>query len=564
MNNDENIIIIGGVAAGAAAATRLRRLNEKANITIYEKSTYVSFANCGMPYYIGGEITNRQRILLNTPEFFKERFNIDVIVNHEVVNIDKNEKTITVNDLTKRGLRKKDITVPYDKLLIATGAKHIVPDIEGVDATNIFPLKQISHMDKLKEHIEIWRPEEGIIIGAGFIGIELAEQLKRLGINITIIEKTDQILPHLDPEIAAIVEDHLVSNGIKVIKNDRAQTIIKEGEEERAKKIILESGKEIDSDLILLCIGVRPDVALAVDAGIELGETGAILVNEKMHTNVPDILAAGDVVESTHKVTNAKVWIPLAGPASFQGRVAGTVLAGKDAKFAGVLGSAIVRINKLTVATTGLTERAARKAKLDYVVSYSHSFNHANYYPGATMQHIKLVIEKKTERLLGAQIAGGDGVDKSIDIIAAAINANQSVDDLVDMDLAYAPPFSSVRSPVQMAGMVAQNRMNNIDSCINADEVIDKDYTVIDVRTSAEHDKFKIFEGSELIPIDSLRDNLAKVKKTGKVALLCQAGLRSYLAYRILTQNGYKNVKNINGGYLMSKHILAVKSDGKK
>jgi len=557
MAKAENIIIIGGVAAGAAAATRLRRINEKATITIFEKSNYVSFANCGMPYYIGGEITNRQRILLNTADFFKDRFNIDVMVNHEVTAINRKDKTLAVTDLTSRSRKGREKTVKYDKLLIATGASHIVPEIDGIDSSNVFALRHILHMDKIKTFIETWRPEETVIVGAGYIGIELAEQLKRIGSEVTIVEKSDQILPPLDKEMASIVEEYLIDNEVTVIKDDALSELELEGEETFvARKVKLASGKELDSDMILLSLGVRPNVELAKDAKITIGETGAIKVNDKMQTSDPSIFAAGDVAESVHKVTGKNVWIPLAGPASFQGRVAGSVMGGKDAHYAGVTGTAIVRFNDIIAANSGVNEKQAKAAKLSFFVSYSHSQSHATYYPGAAIEHIKLIVEKKTGRLLGAQVVGYDGVDKTIDIFAATINSGGTVDDLVDLDLAYAPPYSSARSPVQMAGMIAQNRLRNIDAAISADDVIKKDYSVIDVRTQTEHDEDKIFEGSLSIPIDTLRDNIPISMKTKKVALLCRAGLRSYLAYRILKQAGFKDVKNINGGYLISRHIL--------
>jgi NADPH-dependent 2,4-dienoyl-CoA reductase/sulfur reductase-like enzyme/rhodanese-related sulfurtransferase len=555
MGKATKIVIIGGVAAGAAAATRARRINENAQITIYEKSNYISFANCGMPYYIGGEISNRQRLLLNTPDFFKDRFDVDVFLNHEVVSIDKKAKKITVLDLTKR--RKNESEVKYDQLLIATGASHITPEMGEVDAKNVFPLRNISHMDKIKECIETWRPENTIIVGAGYIGLELSEQLKRVGSDVTVVEKADQILPPYDPEMASIVEDYITNNEIKIIKNDSVAEILID--EERAKSVKLESGKELEADMILISAGVRPNVALAKGANLKIGETGGIIVNEKMQTSDSSIFAAGDAVESTHKVSGEKVWVPLAGPASFQGRVAGTVMAGKEATFSGVLGASIVRVNKITAAITGLSENQALKTDIKFYVSYSHSLNHAGYYPGAVMQHIKLIVEKKTGRLLGAQVVGYDGVDKTIDILSAAINSGQTAGDLADMDLAYAPPFSSARSPVQMAGMIAHNRLQGIESTIETDEVIKKGYTVIDVRTDSEHKNDKIFEGSTSIPIDKLRDNLPLTMKSKKIALLCRAGLRSYLGYRIMKQAGFKNVRNINGGYLIAKHILKTK-----
>jgi NADPH-dependent 2,4-dienoyl-CoA reductase/sulfur reductase-like enzyme/rhodanese-related sulfurtransferase len=550
MEKAEGIVIIGGVAAGAAAATRARRINENAKITIFERTPYVSFANCGMPYYIGGEISDRQKLLLNSPEFFKKRFNIDVFINHEAVSINRKNNTITVKDL-KSG---KESKVRYDKLLIATGAYHIVPGIEGIDAKNVFPLRHIAHMDMIKDYMDTSLPKKAVVLGGGYIGLEVAEQLKNAGISVTVVEKADQILLPLDPEMASIVEEHMISSGINIIKEDGVTAILKEGE--LAEKVRLSSGRELESDLILLSVGIRPDVTLAKDAGLEIGGTGAICVDDRMMTSDKSIFAAGDAVESVHKVTGKKVWIALAGAAGFQGRVAGTVMAGGDAGFSGVLGTAIVRVNKITAANTGLNEKQALKEGLKFFVSYSHSPDHAGYYPGAAIQHIKLVAEEKTGKLLGAQVVGYNGVDKTIDLFAAAINFGRTVDDLVDLDIAYAPPFSSAKSPVQMAGMIAQNRIRGIDDFIDAGEVMEKGYEVIDVRTVLEHQRDIIFEGSESIPIDTLRDNIPLDKKDKKIALLCRAGLRSYLGYRILKQSGFKDVKNINGGFLISRHIL--------
>ena len=550
MGKIKNIVIIGGVAAGASAAARARRINENAKITVFERSGYVSFANCGMPYYIGGEISHREKLLLNSPGFFKKRFNIDVFVNHEAVSINKEEKKLTVKDLVK----DEEFEVDYDKLLIATGAYHITPPIDGIDAVNVFPLKNIGHMDKITEYIDSKNPKKVVVLGAGYIGLELAEQLMKIGLDVTVVEKADQILPPLDREMASIVEEHITKSGMKVVKNDGVTAIIKKGK--AGTHVRLESGKEIKSDMILLSVGVRPDTTLAKSAGLAMGETGAIAVNDKMRTSDKSIFAAGDAIESVHKVTGKKAWVPLGGPANQQGRVAGTVMAGGVAKFSGVLGTSIVRVSGMTAAKTGLGEKEASKEGLDFFVSYSHSLSHAGYYPGAAAQHIKLIVENKTGRLLGAQAVGFDGVDKTIDIIATAINFGKGVDDLVELDLAYAPQFSSAKSPVQMAGMVAQNRLHGIEETISADEVINQGYKVIDVRTPFEHEREVIFKGSKLRPIDNLRDNIPDDEKDNKIALLCRAGLRSYLGYRLLKQKGFEDVKNINGGFLISKHIL--------
>ncbi len=554
MGKPVRIIIIGGVAAGASAAARARRLNEDAEIKIIEKSTYVSFANCGMPYHIGGEITNRQRLLLNTPDSLKARFNIDVYVNHEVIEIDRKAKNITVRDLTSR---KKKLTFEYDKLLIATGARHIELPIDGIDAKNVFPLRHISNMDKIKHYIETYNPMTAVVLGAGYIGVELAEQLKRVGIEVTMVEKYDQVMPVLDPEMATVVEEHIIDSAIKVIKNDGVVEIITEGDETPVGVALrLESGREIRAELILMCIGITPEVTLAKEAKLKLGETGAIVVNDKMQTSDKSIFAAGDAVESRHRVTSKSVWMPLAGPANMQGRVAGTVMAGGTATYTGVIGTSIVKITNMAVAKTGLSEKETAEANMDYFVSFSHSPDHAMYYPGATMQHIKLIVENKTGRLLGAQVIGNERVDKAIDIFATVIGLGGNVDDLVNMDLAYAPPFSTVKSPALMAGMIAQNRLNGLDETIMADEVINDDYHVIDVRTASEHESDVVFEESELITVDNLRENIPVQHKGKKIALLCRAGLRSYIAYRMLKQHGFKKVKNINGGYLTSKYAL--------
>lgn len=543
------ILVVGGVAAGASAATKARRTDEHAEIIMFERGPHVSFANCGLPYYVGREIKSRDSLLVVTPKRFKERHNIDVRVHHEVVGISPQERTITVRDLRA----ETTYVEPYDALVLAPGARAIVPRLPMVDGSNVFLMRTIPDMDRVEAFIERHQPRQATIVGAGFIGIEMAEALMARGIRVSMVEKLDQVLPPLDPDMAAPVGAHMRDSGVDLVLGDGVKAF--EGKssdgEKTVGRVVLESGRVISTDFVILSIGVRPDVALARDAGLTIGATGAIAVDARMQTSDPHIWAAGDAVESVHLVTGKPVWIALAGPANKQGRVAGCNAAGGNLRFSGVLGTSIVRFDRVTAATTGLNERAARQAGYDAEVAVVHGAHHAAYYPGAQALQIKLVYERHGGRLLGAQVVGEAGVDKRIDVLATALTGNLTVDDLTELDLAYAPPFGAARDPAIVAGFVAQNQISGGVKTVTADQLHDlltgeEDVQLIDVRTRGEFAE-GLIPGARLIPLDELRSRIDEVDKGRPAVIYCRVGVRAYLACRILTQHGY-DAMNLSGG----------------
>ncbi|HNP59686.1 MAG TPA: FAD-dependent oxidoreductase [Nitrospirales bacterium] len=543
-----NIIIIGGVAGGASAAAKARRTNEAANIEMFEKGPYVSFANCGLPFYVGETISDRDDLLLQTPERFWKRFRVQAYVLHEVLHIDRTAKCVQVKNLMTQAIT----THPYDTLILAPGAGAIMPDIPGIHARNIFTVKTVPDSDAIKTFLAGQPSQHALVIGGGFIGLESAEALIGLGLTVTIVEKAPQILPAFDQDMATLVAHHLQEKGVKIIAGDGINGFRQDGD--LAKEAELESGTRLPMDLAILSIGVRPELKLAREAGLEIGAAGGIAVDTRQQTSDPDIYAAGDAVETLHLVTGKYARIPLAGPANKQGRVAGANAAGGDLRFHGALGTAIVESMGITAAKTGLSEHEAKAHGLNYFVSLTHPLDHAEYYPGAVALHMKLVVEQQTGRLLGAQIVGDQGVDKRIDVLATAIHGNLNVQDLEQLDLAYAPQFNSAKGPVIMAGFVAANTLRGEVNTLTGEELQQKIKTnpslqLLDVRTTDEYQEAHI-PHSRLIPVDELRDHLQQLDPSQETVVYCRVGLRGYLAARILLQHGFTKVFNLTGGFL--------------
>lgn len=546
------IVIVGGVAGGASAAAKARRTNESAKITIFEKGPYVSFANCGLPYYVGETIQDRDELLLQTPERFWKRFRVQVYVLHEVLQIDRAASCVHVKNVISGEVTSHS----YDKLVLAPGAGAIVPNIPGIQAKNIFSVKTVPDSDAIKTFLTQNLSHQALVIGAGFIGLETAEALKNRGLKVTIVEKTPQILPPFDPDMARLVAYHLQEKDVEVIVGDGIKSFHQTGE--LAQEAELESGTRLPMDLAILSIGVRPELKLAREAGLKISASGGISVNECQQTSDPHIYAAGDAVETTHLVTGKQARIPLAGPANKQGRVAGANAAGGDLQFHGALGTAIVESMGITAAKTGLTEHEAKTHGLKYFVSVTHPLDHAGYYPGAEALHMKLVVEQETGKLLGAQIVGEQGVDKRIDVLATALHANMKVQDLEQLDLAYAPQFNSAKGPVIMAGFVAANTLRGEVRTITGEELKKKLETntslqLLDVRTTDEYQEAHLPQ-AHLVPVDELRDYVQEFDPSQETVVYCRVGLRGYLAARILLQHGFTNVSNLTGGFLSLPH----------
>ena len=542
------VVIVGGVAGGASAAAKARRTNEPAEIVIFEKGPYVSFANCGLPYYIGETIQDRDDLLLQTPERFWKRFRVHANVLHEVLKIERTEKCVQVKNLISGAVTSH----PYNTLILAPGAGAIVPNIPGIHSKNIFSVKTVPDSDRIKSFLHQHPPQRALVIGGGFIGLETAEALTHLGLTVTIIEKAPHILPPFDSDMARLVAHHIEEKGLTIITDDGIAGFHHNGE--LAQEAELESGKRFPMDLAILSIGVRPELKLAREAGLEIGVSGGIMVNERQQTSDPDIYAAGDAVETTHLVTGKRTRIPLAGPANKQGRVAGANAAGGDLQFDGALGTAIVETMSITAAKTGLTEQEAKTHGLKYFVSVTHPLDHAGYYPGAEALHMKLVVEQESGKLLGAQIVGEQGVDKRIDVLATALHAKMRVQDLEQLDLAYAPQFNSAKGPVIMAGFVAANTLRGEVKTVTGVELQKKlasntSLQLLDVRTTDEYQGAHLPQ-ARLVPVDELRDHLQELDPTLETVVYCRVGLRGYLAARILLQHGFANVYNLTGGLL--------------
>jgi len=533
----EKILIVGGVAGGMSAATRLRRLQEKAEIIVFEKGPYVSFANCGLPYYVGGEIEERENLIVQSSKALQKRFNLDVRENSEVTAIDSKEKKITVLS------NGKSYFESYDKLILSPGAKPFVPQIKGLDlANNVFTLRNIPDVDKIMAQLKEKAPKKATIIGAGFIGIEMAENLAKRGIAVTIVEKAPHILPTIDREMAAYVNEELIKNNVSVMTNTGAV-------EFKDKQILLDNGESLLSDLTILSVGIQPETSLAKMADIKLGLRNAILVDEHYETSVKDIYAVGDAIVVKDQLGHDAL-ISLASPANRQGRQVADIISGLPVENRGSLGTAIVRVFDLQVASTGLSESQLQSLNLKHKIVHVTANNHAGYYPGATSIVLKLIFEPESGEIFGAQALGKEGVDKRIDILSTAIKAKLTVFDLPELEFTYAPPFGSAKDPVNMAGYAAMNiilgQSENIQWHELADELA-KGKVLLDVRNPAELIKGK-FKNSQNIPLDELRERLNELDKKIQYIVSCQSGLRSYNAERILKQEGYQ-VKNLDGAF---------------
>ena len=538
------VVIVGGVAGGATAAARIRRLDENAEIKIFEKSGYISYANCGLPYYIGGEISDREELTLQTPESFNARFRVDVKVRHEVVAINPDRKTVTVRNLTGGEVFEEK----YDKLVLSMGAKPIRPNLPGIDDERIFTVRNVEDTFRIKDYIDATKPERAVVIGGGFIGIEMAENLRRLGTEVTLVEAAPQLMAPFDGDMAAFIHAEVRAAGVKLVLGGMVDGFESNG---KSLGVRLKDGDTISCDMAVLAIGVAPDTALAKDAGFELGIKGSIVVNERMETSVSDVYAVGDAVQIKNFVTGKPALISLAGPANKQARIAADNICEKDSRYNGAQGSSVIKVFRLTAAATGINERTAKSEGIDADKVILSPMNHAGYYPGGKIMTMKVVFEKGTYRLLGAQIVGFDGVDKRIDVLATAIRAGMKVTDLTELDLAYAPPYSSAKDPVNMAGFMAENiRDGLVEQWYYDDEPTlprDGSVTLLDVRTAQEFATGNI-DGFVNIPVDELRERAGDLDKDKPVYVICQSGLRSYIAARILAGRGFE-VYNFAGGY---------------
>ncbi len=591
------VVIVGGVAGGATAAARIRRLDESAQIVVFERSAYVSYANCGLPYYIGGVITAPEELTLQTPESFFERFRIEIHVRHEVTDIHPERKTVSVRNLVTGDVFEEE----YDKLLLSPGARPVPPSLPGADLERLFTLRTVEDTLRIRRFIEENKPSSAVLAGGGFIGLELAENLRELGLDVTIIQRPRQLMNPFDPDMAAFLHAKMKKKGIHLLLGHSVEGF---QEKDGCIETLLADAPSVSSDMVIFAVGVTPDTSLAQKAGLQLGLKGSILVNDKMETSVPDIYAVGDAVQIRHLVTGEDALISLAGPANKQGRIAADNICGISSRFKGSLGSSVIKVFDMTAAVTGINEKTARKLGLDFDKVYLSPANHAGYYPGDRLMTMKVLFEKKSLRLLGAQIIGYEGVDKRIDVLATAIQAGLDASSLTELDLAYAPPYSSAKDPVNMAGFLIENvskgllkqyfwdeidalpRDGSLDLAYappyssakdpvnmagflieNVSKGLLKQYfwdeidalprdgsvTLLDTRTAEEYNRGHV-DGFRNIPLDELREHLADLPAQKPVYVICQSGLRSYLACRILTQNGF-DCYNFSGGYRLYETV---------
>jgi len=537
------VIIVGGVAGGASTAARLRRLDEEAEIIILERGAYVSYANCGLPYYLSGTIKKKEDLIVQTPELLTKRFNLDIRNNQEVIKINRVKKVVIIQD----HIKKKTYEENYDKLVLSPGAKPFLPPIKGLDSSKVFSLRDIPDALAIKDFIEKKKPKRVVLFGAGYIGIEIAENLKKTGVVVTIIELMAQVLGPLDYEMATLVHQHLKENEVEFYLEDPVQFIEHEGE---CQILGLASGEKVKADMIIMGVGVRPENDLAKDANIELGSTGGIKVNEYLETSDPDIYAVGDAIEVVDYINGNPALIPLAGPANKQGRIVAGNIYGKKETYDGTQGTSIIKVFDMTVATTGNNEKLLKRNGVAYQKSYTHSPSHAGYYPDASPISLKILFTPDGSKILGAQAVGKDGVDKRIDVIATAIRAGFKVSDLEELELCYAPPYGSAKDPVNMAGYVANNIIKGDVEIFHWDEFeqYNTDSIILDVRKTDECEEGMI-KGAINIPLDELRNRLDELDRNKMILIYCQVGLRGYLAYRLLKLNGFSQVKNLSGGY---------------
>ncbi len=533
------IVIVGGVAGGATAAARIRRLDENAEIIIFERSGYVSYANCGLPYYVGGEIADKEDLFLQTPEGFWSRFKIDVRTLHEVTKINRNRKTVTILDRQNGKVFEEN----YDKLILSPGAKPVMPDFCKGDCSNIFTLRTVEDTLKIREFTDNNPIKTAVIIGGGFIGLEMAENLKNRGIDVTVIQKGKHLLNTVDSDIASFIHTVLRSKDIKILLNADVKSI--------ENKTVVTDCREISADMVIVSVGVSPENTLAKDAGLALGVKGAIAVSDNMQTSDKDIYAVGDAVEVTNYISKDKAVITLAGPANKQGRIAADNICGINSTYKGTQGASVIKLFDMTVASTGMTETQIKNSSIAYEKVILSPLSHAGYYPGATVMTLKVIFEKETYKILGAQAVGYEGVEKRIDVIATAIFAGLTANKLKDLELSYAPPYSSAKDPVNMAGFIIENIKNGIAGQFYYEDIpsLQKrdDITLLDTRTVYEYMRGHA-EGFINIPIDELRERLTELDRSKPVYVMCQSGLRSYLGARILMQNGF-DAYNFAGGY---------------
>jgi len=541
MKTTRRIVIVGGVAGGASAAARARRADESAEIHVFERGPYISFANCGLPYHIAGEIEDRSKLLLMTPEKMWVRSRVQVHVNHEVLSIDRFAKTIRV--------RRDDGTeedFAYDKLILSQGAKPIVPPISGADLPNVFTLRDVPDMDRIIAFADSRQPKTAAIIGGGFIGLEMAEAFHRRGIHVTVIEKLPHILPLLDSDMAQHLQNRVRANDFGIVTGAEAKSF-------SAKGVELADGAFVPAELILLSVGVRAEVDLAKRAGLEIGVTGGVKVNARMESSDPDIYAVGDAAETTHMLTGARTRIPLAGPANRQGRIAGANAAGGHFLYPGALGTSIVRVLQMTAGFTGLNSAQAAKAGFSFFTSVTIDPNHAGYYPGSRPMTIKIIAEEGTGRLLGAQIVGEDGVDKRTDVLATAIAGRMTVFDLESLDLAYAPPFVSANDPINTAGFVADHIVRGDVATVSPEDWKPNGEFLLDVRETSEVAESGLLRNAVHIPLGELRDRLGELPRDRRILVYCQKGQRGYLATRALKGSGFEDVANLRGGFAQAR-----------
>jgi NADPH-dependent 2,4-dienoyl-CoA reductase/sulfur reductase-like enzyme/rhodanese-related sulfurtransferase len=541
MKTARKIVIVGGVAGGASAAARARRVDESAEIHVFERGPYISFANCGLPYHIAGEIEDRAKLLIMTPEKMWARSRVRVHVHSEVVSIDRSGKSIRV-----RRPDGSEEDFGYDKLILSQGARPIVPPIPGAGLENVFTLRDVPDMDRIIRFVDERRPKTAAVIGGGFIGLEMAEAFHRRGMRVTIVERLPQILPLLDRDMALHLRNRVAAKDFSVVTGAEARRFSAEGVE-------LADGKLVPAEVILLSVGVRAEVELARSAGLEIGVTGGVKVNARMESSDPDIYAVGDAAETTHLLTGERTRIPLAGPANRQGRIAGSNAAGGHFLYPGALGTSIVRVLQMTAASTGLNSAQAAKAGLTFFTSVTIDSNHAGYYPGARPMMIKIIAEDGSGRLLGAQIVGEKGVDKRIDVLATAIAGRMTVFDLEGLDLAYAPPFGSANDPINTAGFVADHIARGDVATVSPENWEPDGEFVIDVRESNEVAESGLLKGAVHIPLGELRDRLGELPSEGKILVYCQKGQRGYLAACALKGSGFEDVVNLRGGFAQAR-----------
>ena len=552
----KKILIVGGVAGGATTAARLRRLDENAKIVMFERGEYISFANCGLPYYIGGVIPERDSLLVQTVEGMSDRFNMDIRNFSEVISIDKEGKKVTVKDV-KTG---KTYEESYDVLVLSPGANPIKPPIKGLEeATNVFTLRNIPDTDSIKKYVDENKPQESVVIGGGFIGIEMAENLVHKGVKVTLVEMADQVMAPFDFEMASILHTHLKDKGVNLILSDGVSHF-----ENKGTKVVLNSGTEINTDLTILSIGVKPENELAKSANLALGERGHIKVDKNMMTSDPNIYAIGDAVETVDYIFGSPAAVPLAWPANRQGRIVADRICGIDSKYSGTLGTSVAKVFDLTAASTGHNEKTLQRMGIEnYKKIHIHPGSHAGYYPGAFPISLKLIFEVPSGKILGAQGIGYDGVEKRIDVLATAIKGNLTVRDITDLELSYAPPYSSAKDPVNMAGYVASNILDGLVDVIyynEIDELISNGGVLIDVRDAMEIELGAI-DGHINIPLNELRDRIDEIPKDKDIYVTCQVGLRGYIASRILAQHGIKS-KNLDGGYKTYSQVYGSPFEG--